>query len=876
MDSCIIGSGDLLELKTMVTSVNDIRSAFLSFFENEKHKIVKSSGLVPDNDPTLMFTNAGMVQFKDVFTGKKNLKIKRATTAQKCLRAGGKHNDLDNVGYTARHHTFFEMLGNFSFGDYFKDEAINFAWNLVTKTLGLDPNRLLVTVHSSDSDAANIWKKVTGFSDSKIIRIPTNDNFWSMGETGPCGPCTEIFYDHGDRIYGGPPGSKEEDGDRFIEIWNLVFMQFETQSDGSRINLPKPSIDTGMGLERIAAVLQGVHNNYDIDLFQKIIENIKNITKRDDPKYTAHNNVIADHIRAISFMIADGITPSNEGRGYVLRRIIRRALRHGYIMGIKDPFLYKLVPALKNIMGDHYTELRERESVISQVLENEEKGFMKTIDKGMSILQTELNKLGSKKEFSPEIAYKLYDTYGFPIDLTQDILRNIGKHVDENEFQKISRKQSELAKKAWVGTGDSFTDKVWFEIAESNGKTEFKRDVYTLDSEIVAIVKNSKKIESSEHEEGVFIVTKETPFYAESGGQVGDIGTISNETFVAKVIDTKSIDGVIAHKAIVTEGSVSIGNKVKMEIDRQHRLACSKNHTSTHLLQSALRSILGTHVAQKGSMVGPDRLRFDFIHSGPIDKNKIQDIENIVLDEIDNASTVSTEIMNLEDAKKTGAMALFGEKYQDTVRVVSIGTFSKELCGGTHVSNTSQIGGFKILSVSSVGSGIKRIEAISGRSIRTYLESKIDKLEQRVSEQTAQIREFEKQIETINTENKSKNLEIHQEDIDGIEFDFAELSDVDHKIILNVIDKAKASEQKICMLISNKSSKNGKLSVCIFVSSTLHNLFNAKKLLDSLELGLKFGGRDELVQFGGIEIESFRKIVLGSRNYIKEKAWKKN
>ncbi|MBQ8651082.1 MAG: alanine--tRNA ligase [Alphaproteobacteria bacterium] len=847
----------------MNNTINDIRSEFLGFFANNGHKKVSSSALIPDNDPTLMFTNAGMVQFKDVFTGKKNIDFKRATTAQKCLRAGGKHNDLDNVGYTARHHTFFEMLGNFSFGDYFKDDAINYAWTFVTKTLGLAKDRLLVTVHSSDEEAASIWKKVAGFEDSKIIRIPTSDNFWSMGDTGPCGPCTEIFYDHGEEIQGGIPGSTEEDGDRFIEIWNLVFMQLDQKQDGIKTPLPKPSIDTGMGIERIAAVLQGIHNNYDTDLFKHIIADIKHITNTCDPKYKVHNNVIADHIRAISFMIADGITPSNEGRGYVLRRIIRRAIRHGYMMGVRDPFLFKLVHSVKNVMGDHYTELKDRESTIVKVLENEEKNFIKTIDNGMNILQKELRKIGSTDYFPADIAYRLYDTYGFPLDLTQDILRESNKKVNENEFQKISKEHSEIAKKSWVGSGDSFTDKVWFDIAERHGDTVFNRDKLELDSEILEIIPcNDKKNE-------VMVVTKETPFYAESGGQVGDIGTINN----ASVIDTKKIGGIFAHKCKVENGDINVGSIAHLKVDKKHRLACSKNHTATHILQKALQVVLGDHVAQKGSLVTDKRLRFDFIHSDTISKEEIIKIEEIILNEIDKASDVITDIMNIESAKASGAMALFGEKYQDTVRVVTIGNgFSKELCGGTHISNTSQIGAFKIVNVSSIGSGLKRIEAITGRALREYLDLQIEEKQSKINCLEQTIKQLNKQLSEIKEQKATSNIELKTEITKGVTIKSCFVHGLDNKTVLNIVDKEKSHDIPLCVVIANENQDTKKIATCMYVSKKLQDKVTAKKLTslanEEMNLGLRFGGRDDLVQFGGISKPDFERFLNSIRKHI--------
>ena len=856
----------------MVSSVFDIRSEFIKYFVEKGHENVQSSSLVPDNDPTLMFTNSGMVQFKDVFTGKKTLPYSRATTAQKSLRAGGKHNDLDNVGYTARHHTFFEMLGNFSFGDYFKEEAITFAWELITKRLGLAKDKLLVTVHTSDEEAASFWKKIAGLDDSRIIRIPTNDNFWSMGDTGPCGPCSEIFYDHGPEIAGGMPGTPEQDGDRFIEIWNLVFMQFETLADGSRITLPKPSIDTGMGLERIAAVLQGVHNNYDIDLFKTIINDIKSLTGKEDPQYTYHNNVIADHIRAVSFMIADGIIPSNEGRGYVLRRIIRRALRHGYMMGMRDPFLYGLVDSVKKTMGGHYKEIEATESTIKQVLKNEEENFMKTIDKGMFILRDELDKVGSSEKFPADVAYKLYDTFGFPLDLTQDILRVENKKIDENEFAKIVNEQKEKSKKAWSGTGDSFTEKVWYDIKEKVRDIEFVRGVEALDSKVLYIVKDSEIVDSAKAGDHIFVVTEKTPFYAESGGQIGDTGFINKNV---EVIDTQNIAGVVAHKCIVEDGTLTVGENVRLEISSLQRTNSSKNHTATHLLQKALRTILGDQVVQKGSLVTDERLRFDFIYNGKITQEIIKEVQGVVIDAIEEGMPVSTDIMSIEDARKTGALALFGEKYPEKVRVVSIGeSYSKELCGGEHVSNTSKICNFKIFSLASIGSGLKRIEAITGSFVNSYFETELERSSNELELQRDKIKHLEKQINDLKTKNLAKESNMNSQKVGGVEFLHTMLSDCDQKTILGLVDLEKKYDDERCVVIFNKNSSSDTMSVCVFISNKLTSRMKAKDLVafvkGSLNLDIKFGGRDNLVQLGGLKAAIFEEFLGAAKSYLEK------
>lgn len=855
----------------MLFSVNEIRAEFIKYFVGNGHTHVKSSSLVPDNDPTLMFTNAGMVQFKDTFTGKKILPYKRATTAQKCLRAGGKHNDLENVGYTARHHTFFEMLGNFSFGDYFKAEVIDFAWNLVTKRFELPQEKLLVTVHSSDEEAASIWKKVSGLAEAKIIRIPTNDNFWSMGDTGPCGPCSEIFYDHGEEIPGGVPGSENEDGDRFIEIWNLVFMQFETLADGSRMKLPKPSIDTGMGLERIAAVLQGVHSNYDIDLFKTLIADVKNLTNTDDAKYVAHYNVIADHIRAVSFMIADGIIPTNEGRGYVLRRIIRRALRHGYMMGMKEPFLYKLVSSVKNVMGDHYTELTTNEKTIQQVVKNEEDGFMKTIDKGMFILRQELEKLGSSNIFPADVAYKLYDTYGFPFDLTQDILRNEGKRVNEVEFDKIASDQKELSKKAWAGTGDAFTEKVWFDVAEKVGKVLFDYGISKQNSNIVALVKNSEMVDKLEAGDDGCIVTKSTPLYAESGGQIGDTGTISLDSNLAEVLDTKKIAGITVHKCKVTHGILRINDEVKLAVNTMRRLWSARNHTATHVLQAVLRKVFGTHVVQKGSLNTDEKLRFDFLHNEAITKEQIREIERQVRDVIDESMPVKTYETDYESAVNSGVLALFGEKYPDKVRVVEIGDgFSAELCGGAHLKNTAQIGCFKIIAVSSVGSGIKRIEALTGRVLAEYYEEQLNENSKRIEMLQSDIKALGRQVSELKSHSFSDELKFETEQIGTIEIRHTFVSDIDQKMILALIDREKNSDDKFYMIIGNQNSKTGKISVCVYASEkAIENGVDAKTLVERIHLGIKFGGRPDLVQFGGIDMDVFGKMVFEIKQCLK-------
>ena len=711
-----------------MSGVNEIRSAFLNYFAKNGHEIVPSSPLVPRNDPTLMFTNAGMVQFKNVFTGLEKRPYVRATTSQKCVRAGGKHNDLDNVGYTARHHTFFEMLGNFSFGDYFKDRAIELAWNLVTREYGLAKDRLLVTVYAEDDEAFGLWKKVAGLPESRIIRIPTSDNFWQMGDTGPCGPCSEIFFDHGDKVWGGPPGSTEEDGDRFIEIWNLVFMQFDQTAPGQRTPLPKPSIDTGMGLERIAAVLQGKHDNYDIDLFVALIRAIAELTGADPQgEQKASLRVIADHLRASSFLIADGVLPSNEGRGYVLRRIMRRAMRHAQLLGAQEPLMYRLVWALVREMGQAYPELVRAESLIEETLRLEETRFRKTLERGLAILDEKSGSLKKGDMFDGETAFTLYDTYGFPLDLTQDALRNRGIGVDVASFTDAMDRQRAKARAAWAGSGDTAAEAVWFLLREKLGATEFLGyDTEIAEGVVTALVRDGKEIDAAGAGDSVAIVMNQTPFYAESGGQVGDTGVLSGDGVRVRVTDTQKKAGdLYVHLGTVEQGTVKRGLALQLEVDHTRRSAIRANHSATHLLHEALRQVLGDHIAQRGSLVAPERLRFDFAHTKPISPDELRRIEDIANDIVLENGEVVTRSMALEDARESGARALFGEKYGDEVRVVSMGAphgnalgWSVELCGGTHVKRTGDIGVISVVAESAVASGVRRIEALTGRAAR--------------------------------------------------------------------------------------------------------------------------------------------------------------
>ena len=713
-----------------MASVNDIRSHFLDYFKRHDHEVVASSSLVPHNDPTLMFTNAGMVQFKNVFTGAKNRNYRRAATSQKCVRAGGKHNDLDNVGYTARHHTFFEMLGNFSFGDYFKERAIELAWNLVTKEFELDPGKLLVTVYAEDDDAFNLWQKVAGLPERKIIRIATSDNFWAMGDTGPCGPCSEIFYDHGEAIPGGPPGSAGADGDRFIEIWNLVFMQFEQLTKESRVNLPKPSIDTGMGLERIAAVMQGEHDNYDIDLFRRLIQASVELThQKADGAFRASHRVVADHLRASSFLIADGVTPSNEGRGYVLRRIMRRAMRHAQLMGCEEPLLWRLVPVLVSEMGAAYPELRRARALIEETMKLEETRFKQTLARGLRLLEESTNGLGADQALPGHIAFQLYDTYGFPLDLTQDALRASSRGVDLDGFNAAMERQRAEARKAWVGSGDVATARIWFDLREHSGATEFLGyEAEAAEGVVLGLVKNGTKSQQAGEGESVAIVVNQTPFYAESGGQVGDTGKIVAAGGArVRVDDTRKEAGdLVVHYGTVEAGVLEPGEAVSLAVDAARRAEVRANHSATHLLHEALRRTLGPHVTQKGSLVAPDRLRFDFSHPKPLSRAELETIEAEVNARVLGNAERTTRLMSPEGAVKQGAMALFGEKYGEEVRVVAMGeaagkAYSVELCGGTHVRRTGDIGLFKIVAEGAVASGVRRIEAMTGDAARRYL-----------------------------------------------------------------------------------------------------------------------------------------------------------
>ena len=726
-----------------MTSTNDIRRSFLDYFGANGHTIVPSAPLVPHNDPTLMFVNAGMVPFKNVFTGLETRPYKTATSSQKSVRAGGKHNDLDNVGYTARHHTFFEMLGNFSFGDYFKEQAITHAWTLLTKEWGLSPDKLTATVYHTDDEAFALWKKIAGLPEHRIIRIPTKDNFWAMGDSGPCGPCSEIFYDHGDHIWGGPPGSPEEDGDRFVEIWNLVFMQYEQEANEIVSELPRPSIDTGMGLERIAAVMQGVTDNYDTDTFKALIAESGALTRTaTDGEYKASHRVIADHLRSTSFLIADGVLPANEGRGYVLRRIMRRAMRHAHIIGAKDPLMYRLVSSLVSEMGGAYPELVRAQPLIEETLLREETRFRKTLENGLRLLDEATVGLSEGGTLPGETAFKLYDTYGFPYDLTEDALRNQGLSVDRAGFDAAMAEQKAAARAAWKGSGEKASDQIWFDIAEEAGNTEFIGYAGTQgEGEVRAIVRDGARVESAGAGDEVMIVTNQTPFYGESGGQMGDAGRITTQSGLIAVVDdtAKPLGRLHAHRAKIEAGSVKVGDTVQMAVDVERRDRIRANHSATHLLHAALRKALGAHVTQKGSLVAPDRLRFDFSHPEALTPAQIAAVEADVNGQVRHNAEVTTRLMSPDDAITAGAMALFGEKYGDEVRVLSMGRsgpladdghYSVELCGGTHVRATGDIALFKIISETAVSSGVRRIEALTGEAARLWLTDRDDRLRQ--------------------------------------------------------------------------------------------------------------------------------------------------
>jgi len=859
-------------------TANDIRTAFLDFFADKGHAKVQSSSLVPSNDPTLMFTNAGMVQFKNVFTGSETRDYTRAASSQKCVRAGGKHNDLENVGYTARHHTFFEMLGNFSFGDYFKEDAIDFAWELVTKVYGLPKEKLLVTVYSEDDDAFDLWKKIAGLPESKIIRIPTSDNFWSMGDTGPCGPCSEIFFDHGDHIPGGPPGSPDEDGDRFIEIWNLVFMQYEQMADGARVELPKPSIDTGMGLERISAVLQGTHDNYAVDLLRNLIEASADFSNTDpDGDSSVSHRVIADHLRASSFLIADGVLPSNEGRGYVLRRIMRRGMRHAHLIGCEDPLLYKLVPTLVGNMGQAFPELGRAQALIEETLKLEESRFKKTLDRGLKLLDEESASVGEGGTLSGDVAFKLYDTYGFPVDLTQDALKSKNISVDMDAYEAAMEKQRADARAAWAGSGDAATEKVWFELREKVGATEFLGyDNDEAEGQITALVVEGEPVQSAKAGDKVFLVANQTPFYAESGGQAGDSGVIQLEKAKITVTDTlKKLGDLHVHVGVVEDGEVSVGDDIHLAVDADNRNATRANHSATHLLHAALRRRLGDHVTQKGSLVAPDRLRFDISHPKGVNDNEMADVEDEVNRIIRQNAEVSTRLMTPDEAIEAGAMALFGEKYGDEVRVVSMGelddaNYSTELCGGTHVRRTGDIGLFKVVSEGAVAAGVRRIEALTGAGALAYLEAQDKALHDiagllkvnpndvvgRISALLEERKKLERELMDARKAAASGGGSARGEDaakeVGGIAFIGKVIENIPAKELKGMVDEMK--KQLGSGVAALVAVNEGKASLVVGVTSDIAEKVSAVDLVraGSAAVGGKGGGgRPEMAQAGG-------------------------
>jgi len=877
-------------------TVNDIRSNLLDYFEKQGHAVLPSSPLVPRNDPTLMFANSGMVQFKNLFTGVENRSYTRATTAQKCVRAGGKHNDLDNVGYTARHHTFFEMLGNFSFGDYFKSDAIPFAWQLITRELGIDAKKLLVTVYHTDDEAVEIWKK-TGVPEDRIIRIATNDNFWMMGPTGPCGPCTEIFYDHGDHIWGGPPGSPDEDGDRFVEIWNLVFMQYEQLEDGTRRDLVAQSIDTGMGIERVAALLQGTNDNYATDLMRSLIEASADVTSTDpDGPGATHHRVIADHLRSTSFLIADGVMPSNDGRGYVLRRIMRRAMRHAHLLGAKDPVMHRLVPALVRQMGAAYPELGQAQPLITETLEQEEKRFKQTLDRGLKLLDDELSNLPEDADLPGDAAFKLYDTYGFPLDLTQDALREKGRSVDTSGFDAAMEQQKAKARAAWSGSGEATDATVWFDVAEAAGPTDFLGyDTETAEGLIVALVVDGNQVETVPEGAEVQIALNQSPFYAESGGQVGDTGIIRTETGEAQVTDTRKTAGVFVHLATVTKGSLSNGEAAILEVNHKRRSAIRANHSATHLLHEALRGALGDHVSQRGSLNAQDRLRFDFSHGKALSKSELTMIDQEVNAYIRQNSPVETRIMTPDDARALGAQALFGEKYGEEVRVVSMGlqpgsgkgsgtdTYSLELCGGTHVRHTGDIGAFVTLGDSASSAGVRRIEALTGAAALDYLRGQDQVVAQVAGVLKAQPQDVPDRIKALLDERKALAGDVAQlrrdlamaggdkatlqgEDVNGTAFMAQVLSGVTGKDLPPLIDAHKAQIGSGAVLLIAEA--DGKVAVAAGVTDDKTATVSAVDLVKAAvaEMGGKGGGgRPDMAQGGAKDASNAQAAIAAAK-----------
>jgi alanyl-tRNA synthetase len=869
-----------------VSTGNQIRQTFLDYFVADGHEAVASAPLVPHNDPTLLFTNAGMVQFKNVFTGAESRPYNRAATSQKCVRAGGKHNDLDNVGYTSRHHTFFEMLGNFSFGDYFKDHAIELAWNLITREYGLDAKRLLVTIFAEDDEAFGLWQKIAGLGDDRIIRIATSDNFWSMGETGPCGPCSEIFYDHGDHIPGGPPGSPDEDGDRFVEIWNLVFMQYEQVTADQRVDLPKPSIDTGMGLERITAVLQGTHDNYDTDLLRVLIDaSAAASAVAADGSHAVSHRVIADHLRASAFLIADGVLPSNEGRGYVLRRIMRRGMRHAHMIGCEEPLMHRLVPALIGEMGTAFTELPRAEALITETLKLEEVRFKRTLARGLRLLETALSKLGEGETLAGDVAFQLYDTYGFPLDLTQDILRGQGRGVDIAGFNAGMERQRSEARKSWAGSGSTATDKLWFEVHDQVGASEFLGyDTVVAEARVDAVIVDGKMVDGADDGTDAEIIVNQTPFYGESGGQMGDSGVMFTADGVEfRVRDTqKRLDSLHVHAGTVVGGRLAVGDVAELRVDAARRDRLRANHSATHLLHQSLRDHLGEHVTQKGSLVAPDRLRFDISHPKPIAAAEMAAVETDVNAMIRQNGAVATRLMTPDDAVEAGALALFGEKYGDEVRVVSMGRgsggddsehfYSTELCGGTHVRRAGDIGLLKVISESAVAAGVRRIEAVTGAAALNHLNAQETLLKTAAGalkaapadlpDRVAQLLEDRRRLERDVADLQRKiamgggadggnGTAQTARDVAGVRFDGRRLDNIPAKALKGMVDDLKQTGAGVYALIS---INDGKASIVVGVSDELTDRFNAIDLVRAgvVELGGKGGGgRADMAQGGG-------------------------
>jgi alanyl-tRNA synthetase len=870
-----------------MSGVNEIRSAFLGYFQKNGHEILPSSPLVPRNDPTLMFTNAGMVQFKNVFTGVEKRPYARATTAQKCVRAGGKHNDLDNVGYTARHHTFFEMLGNFSFGDYFKDRAIELAWNLITREFGIPVDRLMVTVYIDDDQAFDLWKKIAGLPDHKIVRIAGSDNFWAMGDTGPCGPCSEIFYDHGDHIPGGPPGSTGADGDRFIEIWNLVFMQYEQLAGGKRLELPKPSIDTGMGLERVAAVLQGTHDNYKIDLFGALIEAVADLTHVDpDGAQKASPRVIADHLRATSFLIADGVLPSNEGRGYVLRRIMRRAMRHAELLGAKEPLMWRLVPVLVREMGRAYPELARAEPLISETLRLEETRFRNTLERGLAILDEETRNLKKGDKLKGEVAFTLYDTFGFPLDLTEDALKSRSISVDTAAFNAAMERQREKARASWSGSGEAATETVWFGLRDRVGATEFLGyETEGAEGVVAALVRDGKEVDALRKGESGAVVLNQTPFYAESGGQVGDTGVMTADGVRFRVSDTaKKAGDVFVHTGVVEEGTLKGGQALALAVDHDRRSAIRANHSATHLLHEALRQVLGDHVAQKGSLVAPDRLRFDFAHPKPMSAEEIERVEDIANEVVLQNSPVTTRLMAVDEARACGARALFGEKYGDEVRVVAMGEgepakaghntmgWSVELCGGTHVRRTGDIGVISVVGESAVASGVRRLEALTAKAARksqnhiaqvakdaaAELKTSVDDVPNRLAALIDERKRLERELSEAKKKlarggGGARAAEDGVRSVGDTKLLARAVSGIDVKDLKSLVDEGKKQVGSGVVAIVGVTQE-GKAGIVVGVTDDLTARFNAVDLVrrGAEALGGKGGGgRPDMAQAGG-------------------------